>query len=257
MERDYEGETRTHRADLADPAWVGRTAGERAVRRLDATRAPTGRATIVYDPRVSAGIVGHVAGAANGAAIARKTSFLLKKLGERILPEGVTITDDPFRRRGQASRAFDGEGVTPIAFDLVRDGVLTTWFLDSASAREIGLSTNGHASRGGGNPSPGPTNLTLLPGRQSPEELIAAIGTGLYVTELIGHGVNGITGDYSRGAAGFLIENGKLGRAFSEATIAGNLLEMLPRMTVANDLKYRYATNAPTLAIEGMTVAGR
>jgi PmbA protein len=257
MERDYDAESRTHRTDLPDPKVIGTRAGERAVRRLNPTKAATGRGTVVYDPRIASGLVGHIAGAANGAAIARKTSFLLKELGERILPSSVTITDDPLRKRGQASRPFDGEGVAPMPLDLVKDGVLTTWLLDSTSARELGLATNGHAYRGGGSPSPGATNLTLLPGTRSPEALIGSIDRGLYVTELIGHGANLVTGDYSRGAAGFLIEGGKLGAPFSEATIAGNLVEMYQHMEPASDLVYRYATNAPTIAVDGMTIAGR
>jgi PmbA protein len=257
MERDYDAESRTHRADLADPALIGTRAGERAVRRLNPTKAATGRGTVVFDPRVASGLVNHIAGAANGAAIARKTSFLQHKRGQQILPASIEITDDPLRKRGQASRPFDGEGVAPEPFALVHAGVLTTWFLDSASARELGLATNGHAYRGGSSPSPGATNLTLLPGTRSPEALIAAAGNGLYVTELIGHGVNMVTGDYSRGAAGFLIENGKLAAPFSEATIAGNLNEMYMHLEPADDLVYRYATNAPTVAVEGMIVAGR
>ncbi len=257
MERDYEAEVKVHRADLSDPASIGRKAGERAVRRLNPGQYPTGRGTVVYDPRVATSILGSIAGATNGSSIARKTSFLREKMGERILAEGIRITDDPFRRRGLASRPFDGEGVTPEAFDLVTDGVLQRWFLDSATARELGLATNGHAMRGGGNPSPGSTNLTLEPGTQTPEELIAAIGEGLYVTEMIGHGANLVTGDYSRGAAGFAIRGGKLAEPVSEITVAGNLKDMFLRLVPANDLTYRFALNAPTVAIDGMTIAGR
>jgi PmbA protein len=181
----------------------------------------------------------------------------MKSLGTQILPPGVRITDDPFRRRGLGSRPFDGEGVRAEPFALIEDGVLTRWFLDSATARELGLETNGRAARGGGNPSPGATNLTLEPGEVAPEALIAEAGEGIYVTDLIGQGVNIVTGDYSRGVAGFRIAGGKLAEPVSEITIAGNLRDMYPRLRVANDLEYRYATNAPTLAIEGMTIAGR
>jgi PmbA protein len=257
MERDYEAETRNHRSDLSTPESIGRKAGERAVRRLNPEKAATGRATVVYDPRVSAGLIGHLAGAANGSAIARKTSFLRDQLGKAILPVAIRITDDPTRPRGLASRPFDGEGVPARPLELVSGGVLNTWLLDSATARELGMKTNGRASRGGGNPSPSSTNLTLLPGDQTPDELIASVRDGIYVTELIGHGVNIITGDYSRGAAGFRIENGVIGGPISEFTIAGNLTEMYRRLVPANDLVYRFATNAPTVAIEGMTVAGR
>jgi PmbA protein len=257
MERDYEAESKVFRADLADPAEIGRKAGERAVRRLNPQKIATGRATIVYDPRISRGFIGHLAGAINGAAIARKTSFLRDKLGREIFAPSIRITDDPLRPRGLASRPFDGEGVAAKPLDVVSGGVLQTWLLDSASARELGLSTNGRASRGGGNPSPGSTNLTLLAGEQSPEALIGAIAHGLYVTELIGHGANLVTGDYSRGAAGFVIENGVLGHPVSEVTIAGNLADMFRAMVPADDLEYRFAINAPTIAVEGMTVAGR
>jgi PmbA protein len=257
MERDYESEVKVHRGDLSDPAEIGRKAGERAVRRLNPTMLPTGRGTVVYDPRVATSLVGAIAGATNGASIARKTSFLRDKMGEQIFARGIRITDDPLRPRGLASRPFDGEGVAPEAFDLIADGVLQRWFLDSATARELGLDTNGHASRGGGNPSPGSTNLTLLPGTQSPEEMIAAIGEGLYVTEMIGHGANLVTGDYSRGAAGFAIRGGKLAEAVSEITVAGNLRDMFLNLVPANDLTYRFSVNAPTIAVEGMTIAGR
>lgn len=257
MERDYETEVKVHRGDLSDPAEIGRKAGERAARRLNPTSLQTGRGTVVYDPRVATSLVGAVAGATNGSSIARKTSFLRDKMGEQIFARGIRITDDPLRARGLASRPFDGEGVAPEAFDLIADGVLQRWFLDSATARELGLVTNGHAARGGGNPSPGSTNLTLLPGIQTPEEMIASIGDGLYVTELIGHGANLVTGDYSRGAAGFAIRGGKLAEPVSEITVAGNLRDMFLNLTPANDLVYRFAVNAPTVAVEGMTIAGR
>jgi len=257
MERDYHFDSKVYRADLAEPGEIGRTAGERAVRRLNPQKMATGRVPVVYDPRVATSLIGHLSGAINGAAIARKTSFLRSKMGEQIFPSAIRITDDPTRRRGLASRPFDGEGVAADPLDIIEGGVLKTWFLDSATGRELGLPTNGRASRGSGNPSPGSTNLTLLPGDKTPEELIAEVGTGLYVTELIGHGVNMNTGDYSRGAAGFVIENGEIGHPVSEITIAGNLNDMFATLTAANDLVFRYATNAPTVAVGGVTVAGR
>lgn len=257
MERDYDHESKIHRADLSDPAAIGRKAGERAVRRLNPRKVPSGRATVVYDPRVASSLIGHLSGAVNGASIARKTSFLRNKLGQQIFSSAVHITDDPTRKRGLGSRPFDGEGVAGEPLDVVRDGVLQTWFLDSATARELGLQTNGRASRGGGNPSPGSTNLTLLPGVETPEEMIRDIGSGLYVTELIGHGASIVTGDYSRGAAGFIIENGEIGHPVSEITIAGNLADMFREVRAANDLVYRYSVNAPTVAVPGLTVAGR
>jgi PmbA protein len=256
MERDYDFDNKVYRGDLNSPAAIGRSAGERAVRRLNPRKVPSGRATVVYDPRVSVGLVGHLAGAINGASIARKTSFLRDRMGQPVFSPAIRITDDPTRPRGMASRPFDGEGVAGGPLDVVSGGVLQTWFLDSATARELGLQTNGRAARGGGNPSPGATNLTLLPGEQSPEEMIREIGSGLYVTELIGHGASVVTGDYSRGAAGFIIENGKLGHPVSEVTIAGNLTDMFREMRPANDLVYRFSVNAPTVAVPGMTIAG-
>jgi PmbA protein len=255
MERDYDYESRLHRGDLPDPAAIGRKAGERAVRRLNPRKVPSGRVTVVYDPRVAGGLLGHLSGAINGSSIARKTSFLRDKLGQQIFSSSIRITDDPRRKRGTASRPFDAEGVSGLPFDVVADGILQTWFLDSATARELGLQTNGRASRGG-NPTPGATNLTLLPGEQAPEDMIRDIGSGLYVTELIGHGASIVTGDYSRGAAGFVIENGEIGYPVSEITIAGNLADMFRQLVPASDLAYRHAVNAPTVAIPGMTVAG-
>jgi PmbA protein len=218
---------------------------------------PTGKVVVVYDPRISTGLIGHLAGAANGAAIARKTSFLIDRLGQPVFSPEIQVSDDPLRKRGLASRPFDGEGVAAGPLDLVKGGVLMTWLLDSTSARELHLATNGRAARGGANTTPGVTNLTLAPGTMTPEELIAEVGNGLYVTELIGHGANLITGDYSRGAAGFAIENGVLTHPVSEITIAGNLADMFLAMKPANDLVYRFAVNAPTVAIDGLTIAGR
>lgn len=257
MERDWWAAAAIHHDDLPDLAEIGRKAGERAVRRLAPRKVETCVTTVVFDPRVATSLVGHLAGAANGAAIARGTSFLKERLGTRVFGTGITIVDDPTRRRGLASRPFDGEGVAGAPLDLVDDGVLTTWLLDSAAARELGLATNGRAARGAGAPSPGSTNLTLMPGAVAPADLIAQIGTGLYVTDLIGHGANLITGDYSRGASGFWIENGALAYPVAELTIAGHLAEMFARLVPANDLEYRFAVNAPTVAIEGITVAGR
>jgi PmbA protein len=257
MERDYEFDGRIHRADLADAAEIGRKAGERAVKRVGPRQMATGKGVVVYDPRISTGLIGHLAGAANGAAIARKTSFLIDRLGRPVFSPEIQVSDDPLRKRGLASRPFDGEGVAAGPIDLVKDGVLMTWLLDSTSARELHLATNGRATRGGANTTPGVTNLTLAPGAVTPEKLIAEAGNGVYVTELIGHGANLITGDYSRGAAGFAIENGVLTHPVSEITIAGNLADMFLAMKPANDLVYRFAINAPTVAIDGLTIAGR
>jgi PmbA protein len=257
MERDWESSAKVHLADVEDAGSVGRKAGERTVRRLAPRKLDTRTATIVYDPRVSTSLLGALTGAISGAAIARGTSFLKDRLGQRILPAGMTITDDPHRRRGLGSRPFDGEGLAAQAIDLVADGVLATWLLDSATARELGLVSNGRASRGLGTPSPGATNVLMHPGDRTPEELIRDVGEGLYVTDFIGHGSNLITGDYSRGASGFWIENGELAYPVSEVTVAGNLADMFPRILRADDIEFRGSYTAPTVAIEGLTIAGR
>jgi len=244
-------------ADLDDPAAIGRSAGERAIARLNPTRPSTARLPVVFDPRVAGSLLGHLAGAINGAAIARGTSFLKGRMGERIFAAGIEIRDDPRRVRGARSRVFDGEGTPTAARALIEDGVLTTWLLDSRSARQLGLVSTGHASRGtGGPPSPAPTNLYLAAGAQSPAQLMADIKLGLYVTEMIGMGVNGITGDYSRGAAGFMIRDGALAEPVAEITVAGNLLDMFAHLTPASDLHFRRGTDSPTVRIEGMTMAG-
>ncbi len=257
MERDYEFSSAHHVADLADPQKVGHEAAMRTLRRLNPRKVKSQAVPVVYDPRVSNSIVGHLAGAINGVSIARGTSFLKSKMGQRVFPEGTRIVDDPHLVRGVRSKPFDGEGVANRAMNLVEDGVLKTWLLDSASARQLGLTSTGHAARGtGGPPSPSTSNLYLVPGKETPEQLIADIKEGFYVTELIGMGVNGVTGDYSRGASGFWIENGKITYAVSEVTIAGNLNDIFAKIRPANDLIFKYGTNAPTLRIEGMTVAG-
>ena len=257
MERDYDYSTALHATDLGAAATIGRNAGERAVKRVNPRKVPSGRVPIVFDPRVAGSLVSHLGSAINGAAIARHTSFLQDKLGESLFRPGIGIVDDPLRRRGLRSRPFDAEGVAGRPIALVQNGVLKSWLLDCATARELGQTTTGHAQRGVSSaPSPGPTNLHLEPGAQTPQALIGGIGQGFYVTDLIGMGVNFVTGDYSRGAAGFWIENGKLTYPVSEVTIAGDLIEMFRTLEPANDLVFRYGTNAPTLRVEGMTVAG-
>jgi PmbA protein len=258
METDYDYSSALHAADLESPEKVGRTAGERAVARLNPRKVETTKVPIIYDQRVSSSLIGHLASAINGSAVARKTSFLKDKRGERLFREGICVIDDPLRKRGQRSRPFDGEGVAGQRLALIEDGVLMTWLLDSATARELGLTTTGHASRGVSSaPSPGATNLYLEAGTMSPDELMADIGEGFYVTSLIGMGVNQVTGDYSRGASGFWIENGKPTYPVSEVTIAGNLVDMFAKLTPASDLEFKYAVNAPTVRVEGLTVAGR
>jgi PmbA protein len=257
MERDYDFSSAVFAADLRDPGEIGRSAGERAVRRLGARKVATCQVPIIFDPRVSRSLLGHLIGAISGPSIARGTSFLKDKLGQQIFPEGVTIVDDPHRHRGLRSKPFDGEGIANRRRAIVENGALTTWLLDLRSARQLGLQTTGHASRGTSSPpSPSPTNLWLEPGATTAAALIAGVERGLYVNELMGMGVSGTTGDYSRGAAGFWIENGVLSFPVSEVTIAGNLKNMFRQLTAANDLEFKSGVDAPTLRIDGMTLAG-
>ncbi len=257
MQRDWDASSKIFGADLDPAELVGRRAGERAVARLAPRKMETGTATVIWEPRAATGLVGHFVSAINGAAIARKTSFLKDRRGARVFAPGITILDDPRKVRGLASRPFDGEGMAGAPLTLVEDGILQDWLLDGASARELGLVSNGRASRGTGSPSPGSTNVTLKPGTRSREELIASIDRGLLVTDMIGSGVNGITGDYSRGASGFLIEKGEIGPAVSEVTVAGNLSDMFARLVPGSDLESRFAIAAPSVMIEGLTIAGR
>jgi len=257
MERDYDFASARHRADLETPEDIGRSAGERTVRRLNPRKPKTARVPVVFDPRASRSMLGHLAGAVNGQSIARGTSFLKDMMDKPVFAPGVRIVDDPLIRRGLSSRPFDGEGVAAEALDLIKDGVLRTWLLDCGSARQLGLQTNGRGRRGTSSPpSPGTSNLYMAAGDASPEDLIADIQNGFYVTELIGMGVNPVTGDYSRGAAGFWIENGKITYPVSELTIAGTLKDMFKALIPANDLEFRYGTDAPTIRIDGLTVAG-
>jgi PmbA protein len=257
MERDYDYSQARFDKDLESVTEVGRRAGERAVKRLNPRKVKTQSVPVFFDPRVSASLLAHFAGAISGAAIARGVSFLKDRLGEAVFSKTVTIIDDPHRKRGLRSKPFDGEGVANRRTVLIDQGRLTTWLLDSAAARQLGLQTTGHASRGtGGPPSPSSTNLYMGEGELAPAELMADVREGLYVTELIGMGVNGVTGDYSRGASGFWIENGQIAYPVSEITVAGNLRDMYRELTPANDLVFRYGTDAPTVRIDGMTVAG-
>ncbi|MGN6375632.1 MAG: TldD/PmbA family protein [Sphingomonas sp.] len=253
MERDYAHHSARHLARLEDAEGIGRRAGERAVRRLSPGRVPSGTVPVVFDRRVGGSLLGHLVGATAGPAITRKTSFLLDAMGEQIFPSGVTVSDDPHRPHGLRSRPFDGEGLAVLPVDLIEDGHLETWLLDSASARQLGLEPTGHAGRGGGVAA---SNLYMHAGNTSVEALIGDVARGVWVTELIGQGANLTTGDYSRGASGFLIENGEITRPIAEFTIAGNLKTMFAALTPANDLEFRYGINVPTLRIDGMTVAG-
>jgi PmbA protein len=258
MERDYDYSMARHAADLESAEKIGRTAGERTVARLNPRKVATRKVPVVFDPRIAGSLVSHLASAANGASVARKTSFLRDKMGQKLFADGIAIVDDPSRKRGLRSRPFDGEGVAGRKLKLVENGRLASWLLDCSTARELGLATTGHAARGVSSvPSPSPTNLHMEPGKLTPEELIADIKDGFYVTDLIGMGVNMVTGDYSRGASGFWIENGQRAYPVSEVTIAGNLIDIFAAITPANDLTFRYGTNAPTLRLEGLTVAGQ
>jgi PmbA protein len=252
MQRDYSYHHVRHLSDLDAAYVVGRKAGERAIARLGASQMRSGPMPMIFDPRVGGSLLGHLIGAINGAAIARKTSFLIDAMGTRIFGQGVTINDVPHRLRGLRSRPFDGEGLPTAETSIVKNGILTTWLIDAAAARQLGEKPTGHSTRGGA----GASNLHLAAGAVSPTDLMADIKCGFYVTELIGMGVNGLTGDYSRGASGFLIENGARARAVNEVTLAGNLKDMFAALVPANDLTFRYATNVPTLRIDGMTLAG-
>ncbi len=257
MERDYEWTSAVHLEDLMSATKVGRNAGKFVVRRLNPRKAQSARVPVIYDRRVSGGLIGHLAGSINGRAVARGTSFLKDKMGERVFAEGIRILDNPLRQRGLGSRPFDAEGLATSRRAVIDDGVLTTWLLDLAAARQLNLKPTGHASRGvSGPPSPTTSNFYLEKGKLSVKELIGDIKSGLYITDMIGFGVNGVTGDYSRGASGFWIENGELAWPVSGITVAGNLKDMFLNMTAANDLEFKSSTNAPTVRIEGLTVAG-
>ena len=257
MERDYDYTSSVYYADLADPAEVGRSAGERAVKRLNARKVETQQVPVIYDPRVSGGIIRHFASGINGSSISRGTSFLKESMGQNVFSDGVNIIDDPHRNRGLRSKPFDAEGLPNAKKYLAEDGVLKTWVMDLASSRQLGLSSTGNAARGTASPpSPAVTNLYMEAGDKSPAELMSDISSGFYVTELIGMGINMVTGDYSRGATGFWIENGEIAYPVTEMTVAGNLKDMFINLTPADDLEFRFGTDAPTIRIDGMTVAG-
>jgi PmbA protein len=257
MERDYDFASAIHAADLRDPVEIGRSAGERAVKRLGAKKMPTCRCPVVFDPRVARSFISHLLGAISGPSIARGTSFLKDRLGDKIFPEAITIIDDPHRHRGLRSKPFDGEGIANHRRAIIEKGVLTIWLLDLRSARQLGLKTTGHAARGTASPpSPAATNVWIAAGAPSPKELIADIDSGFYVTEMMGMGVNGVTGDYSRGAAGFWLEKGEIAFPVSEMTVAGNLKDIFARLQAANDLEFKTGADSPTLRVDDLTVAG-
>jgi PmbA protein len=248
MQRDYDSSSVLHGEDLEDPAGLGRSAAARALARMNPKRPQTAKLPILFDPRVAGSLLGHFSGAISGASIARGTSFLKDALGQPVFAPGITVVDDPLRVRGRRSRPFDREGLPGQKRDFIENGVLTSWILDTRSANQLGLKSTGHSG--------GLTNFYLEPGALSPAALMADITEGLFITEMIGMGVNGLTGDYSRGAAGFMIRNGQLAEPVAEFTIAGNLKDMFLHITPANDLEFKRGTDAPTLRIEGMTLAG-
>lgn len=256
-ERDYDWRSARHLADLDSAAAVGQRAGERAVKRVNPATVKSGQMPVLFDPRIGSSFLGHLLGAISGSAIARKTSFLLESLGAQLFDSSISIIDDPHRLRGLGSKAFDGEGLPTARRAIIEKGVLTGWLMESASARQLGLQPTGHASRGvSGAPGVSVSNIHLEGGRLSVAELMADIKQGVYIHELAGQGVNPVTGDYSRGAAGFLIIDGEIAGPVSEFTIAGNLKDMFAAMTAANDLEFIRSNNVPTLRIDGMMVAG-
>lgn len=257
MERDYDGDSRTFQADLRSAEDIGRTAGERAVARLGARKPKTGSFPVLFDERISSSLIGHLLSAANGAAIARGSSWLKDSLGKQVLPDSLSVIEDPHRPRISGSRPFDGEGLATRRRTVVDKGVLTGWTLDLASARKLGLESTANAARGiGGVPSPSTWNIALTQGDASREELLAQMGTGLLVTSMIGSTINPNTGDYSRGASGFWVENGEIAYPVNECTIAGNLHDMLRSIVPANDARQHLSTVVPSLLVEGMTLAG-
>jgi len=256
MQRDYAFHSVRHLADLDEAAEVGRLAGERAVARLNPQRPRPGKYPVLFDPRVSGSLLGHFSSAISGSAIARKTSFLQDRLGSAVFAPIVTIVDDPLRVRGLRSRPFDGEGVRVSRQALVNDGVLTSWIAESASARQLGIEPTGHASRGaGGSPGASPSNLYMEAGSRSREEMFKAFPEAVLIIELIGQGVNGVTGDYSRGAVGFMVRDGAIAEPVAEITIASNLIEMFGTLEPASDLRFRQGIDAPTILVPEMTVA--
>ncbi len=257
MERDYDGDSRSFQSDLRSPADIGRRAGLRAVERLNPQKPATGSFPVLFDERISASLIGHLLGAINGSAIARGSSWLMGALGEKVLPEALSLTENPHLPRLSGSRPFDAEGLAVRPRDIVDKGVLTGWTLDLASARKLEMAPTGNAARGPSSPpSPANWNLILTQGNQSREDLLREMGTGLLVTSLIGATINPNTGDYSRGASGFWIEAGEIAHPVNECTIAGNLRTMLRAMVPANDARMWLPRAVPSLLVEGLTLAG-
>ncbi|MEL7149341.1 MAG: TldD/PmbA family protein [Pseudomonadota bacterium] len=257
MERDYAGEGRIYRSDLPTPEEIGALAAERTLARAGSRKPPTGAFPVLYDERISSGLIGHLLQAANGASVARGGSWLREKLGEQVLPKGLDVVEDPHRTRISGSKPFDAEGLATKARKIVEDGILQGWTLDLATARKLGMASTASAARGpSGPPSPSLTNIALTQGSKSRDELLADMGTGLLVTSLIGSTINPTTGDYSRGASGFWVENGEITYPVNECTIAGNLHQMLQSFVPANDARDYLSRVVPSLLVEGMTIAG-
>ena len=257
MERDYDYSSKVYGEDLEDSEKIGHEAAKKTLARIGAIKPVTGQYPVIFDPRVSRSIASHFASGINGSSIARKTSFLKDSLNCKIANESITLIDDPFLERGLGSRLFDAEGLGTSKHVLIEDGVLKNWLLDLSSARQLNMFPTANAKRGiSGPPVPGTTNLTLLPGEVSPENIISSISNGFYITDMIGSSVSMVTGDYSRGASGFWIKNGELSTPITEATIAGNLKDMFKTLKPANDLDFTHSINCPTILIEGMTIAG-
>jgi PmbA protein len=257
MERDHDGDSRIFQADLRDAVDIGRTAGERAVAALGARKPPTGRYPVVFDERISSSVIGHLLVAANGSSIARGSSWLRDALGQQVLPAGLSLIEDPHRPRVTASRPFDAEGLPTARRAIVENGVLTGWTLDLATGRKLGMPSTGNAARGTSSP-PSPTawNVAMTQGEQTREDLLREMGTGLLITSMIGATINPNTGDYSRGASGFWIENGEIAYPVNECTVAGNLRDMLMTLVPANDARPWLSRVVPSLLVEGITLAG-
>ena len=254
-ERDYHWMSARHLDDLDDPESIGLEAGRRTVARLGPKPIKPGTYPVLFDPRVATSLLGHLAGALSGASVARRSSFLQEKMGEQIFAQGIDIIDDPMRKRGLRSHAFDGEGLPVKRMAIIEDGILKSWFAESSAARQLGIVPTGHAIRGpGGGPGAGPSNFYIAAGARSPEDMMKDVGRAILVTELIGQGVNGVTGDYSRGAAGFLIENGEIAHPVSEITVASNLKDMFASLEPASDLELKRGVDAPTILVPEMTI---
>lgn len=257
MERDYDGDGRIFQSDLRSPEDIGRSAGERSVLRLNPRKPPTGSFPVLFDERIASSLIGHLLSAVNGAAIARGASFFRDAMGEAVLPDHLSLIEDPLRPRASGSRPFDAEGLPTAKRMIVENGVLQGWTLDLANGRKLGMPSTGNAARGTSSaPSPSNWNVSLTPGRDSRDDLIRTMGTGLLVTSMIGSTINPNTGDYSRGAAGLWVENGEITHAINECTIAGNLRDMLRQIVPANDARAHLSRVVPSLLVPGMTLAG-